>query len=130
MAEIERWEPDDITDLERFLLDVSRHGDWWTGRIAWDLPGRSEEFGGEDLLTCPPRLVVVLVSVIIPTQPPGSSSQTSRHLEQGLSEPRAQRWSESHIYPDVEVSSLIPANLDIVLGISHCSGDFRINQNI
>ena len=33
------------------------------------------------------------------------------------------------IYPDVDVSSLIPANFYIVLGISHWIGDFIINQN-
>ena len=129
LAEIERWKPDDITDLESFLLDVPGHGDWCTGWISWDLPSRTEEFGGDDRLTSPPHLVVVLISVIISTQTSGGSSQTSWNLEQGLSELRAGQTSESIIYPDVEVSSLIPANLDIVLGISHCIGDFRINQN-
>ena len=89
LAEIERWKPDDITDLESFLLDVSVHGDWCTGWISWDLPGSTEEFGGDDLLTSPPRLVVVLISVIIPTQTSCSSSEASWNLDQGLSEIRA-----------------------------------------
>ena len=83
LAEIERWKPDDVADPEGFLLDVSGHGDWRTGRISRDLPGCTEQTGGEDLLARPPRLVVLLISVIIPTQTSGGSSQTSGDLDQG-----------------------------------------------
>ena len=82
MAEIEGRKPDDVTDLESFLLDVSGHGYWSTGWIARDLPGRSEQPGGANLLTCPANLVVVRVSVIITTQTSGSSRQTSGNLDQ------------------------------------------------
>ena len=83
LAEIERWKPDDVTDLEGFLLDVSGHGDCCTGRISRDLPGRTEPTGGDDLLARLAHLVVLLVSVVIATQTSGSSSQTSGDLDQG-----------------------------------------------
>ena len=91
MAEIKGWEPDGITDLESFLLDRSRHGDWSTGGISRDLPGLAELAGGDDLLAGPPNLVVMLVSVIIPTQTSGTSCQTSGNLNQGWSDIRAER---------------------------------------
>ena len=131
MAEIERWEPDDITEIESFLLDVSGHGDRKTGGISRDLPGGAELGGGEDLLAGPPSLVVLLVSVVITTQTSGTSCQNSGNLNQGgsTSELRAVQRFVSYIYPDVEVSSLVPANFYIVLHICHCSGDFIITQN-
>ena len=82
LAEIEGREPNDVTDLEGFLLDLSGHGYWLTGGISRDLPGLSEESAGDNLLASPPNLVVVRVSVIVTTQASGTSSQSSGDLEQ------------------------------------------------
>ena len=81
LAEIEGREPDDVTDLEGFLLDLPGHGYWLTGGISRDLPGLSEESAGDNLLASPANLVVVRVSVIVTTQASSTSSQSSGDLE-------------------------------------------------